>query len=149
MVTYINEFRSYLIGEIELPTSINEARVDDNYHSPIFPRSFKGKCKIEIFSREGENIPHFHITAINNKFSCCVQLFDNRFFVHGKHRDTLSKSDWKLLDLWLRDPNFKNISISNWNRAVELWSGAYRDVSLKFDTENQPDYTTIKPYKGE
>lgn len=144
MVTYINEFRSYIVGEIDLE-AINEIKITPNKYSPAFPNSFNGKCIIEVYGNEGENIPHFHITSIDKKFSCCVQLFDNRFFTHGKHTSILHKKDWEVLDSWLRLSNSKNLDNTNWEYAKFIWTRLYKRDEFK--DKEQPDYTMIKPYK--
>lgn len=146
MVTYINRSISYMIGELDFDILlINEVNIDKNKYFPTFPNSFKGKCYIEIYGFEGENIPHFHITSVDGKFSCCIQLFDNRFFTHGKHLDTLHKKDWEKLDSWLRLKNHINNDLTNWEYAKSIWMDLYN--TEKYKSKIQPDYTTIESYK--
>lgn len=150
MITYIDYNRLYRIGEIEdlslgFVYSLSETNITDKKYFPVFPNSFRGKCTIEVYGNEGSNIPHFHITSIDRKFSCCIQLFDNRFFTHGTHKDILHKKDWEILDAWLRTENKRNSDNSNWKEAKEIWQYLYSDY--RFNDYEQPDYTTIKLYK--
>ena len=43
-------------------------------------------------------MPHFHIISNDKSFECCICIFDNRFFNHGKHQGILTRKDWKILD---------------------------------------------------
>ena len=139
--------RTYKVGEIYFSTDyLNEVNIGDKKAFPNFKNSFNGKCTIEVFGDEGEYIPHFHIKSIDRKFSCCIYIFDNRFFEHGKNNDTLNKKDWKILDTWLRNINTKYQDKTNWETIVMIWDSIYYTDYSNKDTP-QPDYTTIKPYK--
>ncbi len=143
--------QTYEIGTIDFIEMISEQNITNPKFFPVFKNSFKGKCTIEVYSREGNSIPHFHITSTDGLFSCCICLFDNRFFNHGKHRDILAKKDWKILDDWMRKPNEKDNTKSNWEYAKYLWIQQngydYKLNKESIDDTSQPDYTEIKPYK--
>ncbi len=143
---FIEKSRSYLIGEIDFGiNSLNETNVGTKSSFPQFKNSFSGKCTIEIYSSEGENIPHFHIEVVDGSFSCCICIFENRFFTHGKHKDVLVRKDWKTLDDWMRKTSGKDKSKNNWEYMATVWDSIYGQNN--YDTIDQPDYTTIKPYK--
>lgn len=149
MIFYLPQ--SYEVGTIDFLELIYEQNIDSPKLFPTFKNSFKGKCVIEVYGREGNSIPHFHITSTDNLFSCCICLFENKFFVHGKHRDTLNKKDWKVLDTWLRQTNSKDNTKTNWEYAKFIWiqqnSDNYRLNRKTINDYEQPDYTIIKPYK--
>ena len=145
-IFYVEKNRSYLIGTIDFGENLNESNVGTQKSFPQFKNSFSGKCTIEIYSSEGEHIPHFHIEATDRSFSCCICIFDNRFFNHGKHKDVLARKDWKVLDEWMRKDNTKNKSMSNWEYIATTWDNIYGQDNYGNMTE-QPDYTIIKPYK--
>ncbi len=140
-----------VIGEIDFGEVLNETNVEKKELFPKFKKSFSGKCTIEVYGREGEHVPHFHIISDDKSFECCICIFENRFFTHGKHKDVLARKDWKTLDDWMRKENilkkFKNVD-TNWDSVVAIWKGLNDDNnSIDADTVEQPDYTTIKPYK--
>lgn len=146
MIYYIN---GGTIGTIELNFNIlNEERTVGKNE---FPKSVKKECTILVNGIEGDHIPHLHIEG--EDFSCCIQLFDNRFFTHGIHKDKLHKSDWKIFDKWMRQPNKKYRDKSNWEIAVKFWNDAngkgYLNNKVPLKIDEQPDYTTILPYKKE
>ena len=146
-VYYLELRRIYIIGEIDFSTNyLNEINIGDNKTSPTFPNSFNGKCKVEVYNDEGKYIPHFHITFIDKKLSCCIYIFENRFFTHGIHKDILNKKDWKTLDAWLRAKHNRYPYYTNWEYIVYTWNMIY-NLSNDPKQLSQPDYTTIKPYK--
>ena len=148
---YEIEIKRRIIGTIEFGENLSEQVIGNKKNIPIFKNSFKGKCVIEIYGYEGNSMPHFHITSVDKKFSCCICIFDNRFFTHGKHKDVLARKDWKVLDEWMRKDNDDNKDETNWERIVEVWNMSngtnYKNNDIELDYDNQPDYTTIKPYK--
>ena len=152
---------TYILGTINFPETINEMYIGKENSAPRFKHTFSGECYIEIRDDEGSSIPHIHITSKPNDyvdskgrkrtFKCCVQLFKNEFFTHGSKMDELHPKDWKVLDDWMRKPVSKDSPLSNWERAREIWFNKFDHDYLKnnepLDTEHQPDYTTILPYK--
>lgn len=156
MITIINEnsmIERRIIGTIDFGEDlINEVNVEEKNRFPQFKKSFSGKCTIEVYGKEGEHMPHFHIIATDKSFECCICIFDNRFFNHGKHQDILARKDWKVLDDWMRKDNNKYMKNggNNWESIVKVWK-LLNDSNNKIDSDKtiQPDYTTIKPYKGE
>ena len=73
--------------------------------------------KIYVYSNEGENIPHFHISKID-KTDCCLKILKPEWFIHGKNNGTISKKELKLLYEWLNKDNrfyWKEI-INEWNK---------------------------------
>lgn len=136
--------RFYRIGTIFLTNTLDESKISSE--SPNF-KSINGKCFVDVYSKEGDYIPHFHITSADKKFSCCIELFRNRFFQHGKHKDVLIKKDWKVLDKWMRSANLGHKNFSNWDIARSMWDTfngkKYKDNNNIIDFENQPDYSKM------
>lgn len=115
-----------------------------------------GKCFIEVFSDEGNNIPHFHIrneAEVNNgsekdRFHTCLYIFDNRYFTHKGKMDTFKKKQMEELNDWLKKPNKRYGKITNWEAIRKIWIDLYDNGKYANYSGTQPDYTTIKPYKG-
>ena len=114
-----------------------------------------GKVAINVYSGEGP-VPHFHIEG--KDFSCCVCIFDNRYFDHGIHQDTLNTKQLKELDSFMRDKSSLNEKLTNWEAAKFIWEAANiennDDISMvlryKLEYKNktkQPDYTKLDGYK--
>lgn len=131
------------IGKINFnEISLKEDKVEKESKYPNFPKI--GEMVVEVYNLEGNNIPHFHINGQGK--SICIQIYDNRYFKHGKHKDTFTNSKQeKYLDSWLRQRNSKyNNGKSNWEIIRDMWESF---TKFRLDIP-QPDYTTIKPYKG-
>lgn len=100
-----------------------------------------GACQIDVFTNEGDYLPHFHIT--NKKgLDCCVRIDTAEFFAHGNHKDTLNSKSMKVLDQKLREKCEKSESgQTNWEYIRDLYFGNERKVEKP---EKQPDYTKTK-----
>ena len=114
-----------------------------------------GKVAINVYGGEGP-VPHFHIEG--KDFSCCVCIFDNRYFDHGIHQDILNTKQLKELDSFMRDKSSLNEKLTNWEAAKFIWEAANiennDDISmvLRYNVEyknktKQPDYTKLDGYK--
>ena len=114
-----------------------------------------GKVAINVYCGEGP-VPHFHIEG--KDFSCCVCIFDNRYFDHGIHQDTLNTKQLKELDSFMRDKSSLNEKLTNWEAAKFIWEAANIENSdddsmvfrYKLEYKNktkQPDYTKIDGYR--
>ena len=58
-----------------------------------------GKYKLEIRTREGDGIPHFHMS--NGKKEVCIRLDKSEYFSHNNYTDKLTNSDAKKLNTFL------------------------------------------------
>lgn len=114
-----------------------------------------GKVAINVYGGEGP-VPHFHIEG--KDFSCCVCIFDNRYFDHGIHQDILNTKQLKELDSFMRDKSSINEKLTNWEAAKFIWEAANiennDDISmvLRYNVEyknktKQPDYTKLDGYR--
>ena len=144
-----NEYNRSCIGAIDDFEIINEAGIGKLSIQKI------GKVKINVYANEGP-VPHFHIEG--DGFSCCVCIFDNMYFDHGIHTDTLNKSQCKQLDEFMRDKSEIDPIHTNWEMCKIAWEmnnissndninivNRYR--MMYGDRKQQPDYTDIKGYK--
>ena len=59
----------------------------------------KGKCILEVRSREGRDVPHFHIIGKSKKFYCAVCLDTAKYFKHGKWVDELNNEQKEKLHI--------------------------------------------------
>ena len=141
----------YTIGSIDdfVTNEIEEVTISTNEISKV------GVVKISVYGGEGP-VPHFHIEG--KDFSCCVCIFDNRYFDHGIHQDILNTKQLKELDRFMRDKSSINEKLTNWEAAKFIWEAANiennDDISMvlryKLEYKNktkQPDYTKIDGYK--
>lgn len=114
-----------------------------------------GKVAIIVYSDEGP-VPHFHIEG--NDFSCCVCIFDNRYFDHGIHQDILNRKQLKELDSFMREISKNDPYHTNWELCKLLWEvnnisdnsniGVALRYKLLYKHKNkQPDYTKIDGYR--
>ena len=135
------------IGEIEFPSILNEREIGGNDRV-----NFKniGKCKIEVYSGEGQ-VPHFHLNSIDGKFKSCICIYSPHYFDHGgKYKDILNSKCRKVLDDWLRQPHKLAESITIWKSIVLAWEDS--NPRCRFDDKKkvkiQPDYTKMERFKS-
>lgn len=132
----------YFIGTIVFKEDILEQIISKSKLKKL------GECEIHVYPNEGP-IPHFHLKN-NDGFETCICIFSNRYFIHGKYRDTLTSAQLKQLDEWLSS-NFDPIS-TNWYMIRSSWeilNEMYKNRSSYIKYKNiykKPDYTTIVGY---
>ena len=101
---------------------------------------------ISVYSTDPGNIPHFHVYSKDNKIDSCIEICDNRYFIHGIHKGILNSKYSKLLQEFLLQkplsPKGKNFQ-NNWYYIVKLWNSSNRGVKVP-SNQKMPDYTTIK-----
>ena len=133
------------IGEIEFPDILNEREIGGNDRV-----NFKniGKCKIEVYSGEGQ-VPHFHLNSIDGKFESCICIYSPHYFDHGgKYKDILNSKCRKILDDWLRKDFEKGLS--NWNIIRISWETSNPECRFenRKKVKTQPDYTKMDKFKS-
>lgn len=88
-INMIYDISKVNIGKINFnEISLKEDKVEKESKYPNFPKI--GEMVVEVYNLEGNNIPHFHINGQGK--SICIQIYDNRYFKHGKHKDTFTNS---------------------------------------------------------
>ena len=132
------------ICEINFIDSISEESIDVDINKI-------GKCKITIYSGEGNYIPHFHIKSINakgnsKKFECVVMINKNMFFTHGKYKDTLNSKQQKQLKEKLSE-KYNNTDRTIWQHIQDQYYENNKGCKDK-KAESMPDYSNILPYKS-
>jgi len=127
---------SILIGIINFDDILNEDSIGKNFNVKRY-----GPCEIIVYTTEG-NIPHFHIVSNDNKFKCCVRIYENRYFSHGDNKGKLNSKECKELDKWLRQQHdtSKYGIMTNWNKIESIWRNAHNNIPPTLD---QPDYRKI------
>lgn len=114
-----------------------------------------GKVAIIVYGDEGP-VPHFHIES--KDFNCCVCIFNNKYFDHGIHQDTLNRKQLKELDSFMRNKCSLEEKITNWEAVKILWvasnvtGNSNFGITLRYKLiykykNKQPDYTKLKGYK--
>ena len=133
-----------IIGELEISEYIlTEENISGN-NNPIKISSYP-KCTIKVYGNEGP-VNHFHISA-QGMPDICVKISDNMYFTHGSNNGAFPSSrQCKDLDKWLKTIiEYDGEYISNWTRCKISWNK--QNPTWTIDTEIQPDYDEIKPYK--
>jgi len=137
-----------IVGNIVFSDYINEKEVSGINNR--FRTKNIGECKIEVYGGEGP-IPHFHIISINGNFDCCVRIYDNHFFQHDIHRDTLNSRQCAESNNWLKLTSDKSINpITNWNYIALLW-GDLNPECMYPDSKKckeQPKYNLMKDFRA-
>lgn len=86
------------------------------------------ECKISVYNNEGDRIPHFHLETVGSvnkkqKLDCCICINEPRYFIHGKHTDTLTDSEAEELYNILKGKSdidgFKDKSV--WDMIKASW----------------------------
>ena len=107
-----------------------------------------GDCKIQVYSNE-DIIPHFHIISKNNKFECCVCIFEPLYFNHGSKVEKLDSNQRKTLNKWLSDPSDVIVgNLTNWENIVLSWQNLGNSMKAVPKIIKQPDYTTMENMRG-
>lgn len=121
-----------------------------------------GSDNLELYinSREGDNVPHFHVldhTSKGEEIETCVQIRENRYFHHGRHQGTLNAKQRDALMAFMQSkpktnkPQFNKFD-TYYELIAYLWELFYpnSDTEIKYDKDGNviiPDYTNILPYK--
>lgn len=101
----------------------------------------RGNCRMEVRSREGRNIPHFHIEGKSKKFHCAVCLDEAKYFKHGKWKDELNNDQKELLQKALMKKQKNGETL--WEKFVNYWNSSKEGSKNKVDICNMPDYTKL------
>lgn len=104
-----------------------------------------GKCRIEVYSNEGQ-IPHFHIIgeSKSKKFECCPCIYDAVYFNHGTKIDRLSNKQLIILNNWLNSPCDKfGGAINNWHIISSLWEMCHNPMTNVPKNPVQPNYSNM------
>ena len=96
---------------------------------------------------EGDSIPHFHMVGLNdNKKLIAIRLDKAEYFVHGKHKDTLSRSEEKSLNEVLKKKYKKGRPETNWEYYANMYNKIHKHKknAILVDIEKgQPDYSKL------
>lgn len=101
----------------------------------------RGNCRMEVRSREGRNIPHFHIEGKSKKFHCAVCLNEAKYFKHGKWKDELNNDQKELLQKALLKETKDGPTL--WETFVEFWNKSTEGSHNKVNKNSMPDYTKL------
>ncbi len=149
---YIEDAFKKSIGEIIVDNVFwfeNETLNEDLIVKNNLPGHIDGGniVKIEVYTNEGENIPHFHIE--NDKFSCCVEIFKCAYFVHSWHTDTLNNSQAKRINKIMKSKytNIGNVPISVWQKCVMVWNRYPKDLGYNPNATDEENLINMSKYQ--
>ena len=110
-----------------------------------------GECKIEVYTVNEGQIPHFHLFKKDHSFETCICIYSPNFFSHGgKYRDVLNRKQCKILDEYLRQPTKFSPNISIWESIQIIWeSGNQKTCRFPENRKvySQPDYSSMTQFK--
>lgn len=99
-----------------------------------------------------QEIRHFHVYRTDNDKQrwangACLFLNENRYYDHGKNRETLTEDELNAVIKKLKE-NHPTLGISNWKYLITLWNDNNHRYPIDPDTPMPPyDYKTITRYK--
>lgn len=124
------------IGTIEFENIINEESIDKDS-----PKLGNITCDVFIWVKEGENIPHLHITG--KGIDTAIHIYSNYYFLHGPHTSWLTNKQCEDLNKWFKKKNKRGRykDYTNWEAADLIWRKNFPNP-IEF-CEEQPDYTKL------
>ncbi len=106
-----------------------------------------GECKIEIWQDETNDIPHFHLSSLNNKFETCICIYSIHYLSHkDNHNDILTNDQCETLNKYLKTES-KVMKFTVWDAIRTMWE-ICNPGSIFSDNEKsnkQPNYDKL-PY---
>ena len=122
----------------------------DNHFQYIYYGKHKGdrRGKVEIRTKEGDYIPHLHITCKELGGKICLCMDKAEYFTHNnefpdKFNSNKSK---KLFNSWLDKPYEKSTNITNWQFLRNRWNLSHKYSHNKkslISNINHPDYSNL------
>lgn len=112
-----------------------------------------GQLEVYVKTNDGGNIPHVHIRDANTQgelFETCVELGNNRYFLHGGIKDILNKKQCKSFNNFMHEEiHTRTYNGTMYEFAVDMWNknNSNVNIDIKYDMEDKPiipDYTTIE-----
>ena len=112
---------------------------------------FIGEYEVYVHTDDGGFVPHVHVrdkATRGREFETCIQLRTNKYFLHGKYRDTMNSSMAKDFAEFMESPSHNPKYINNYEYAVDMWNdnNSSENVTIQYDEEGNmiiPDYRTI------
>ena len=111
-----------------------------------------GLLEVYVKTDDGGNIPHVHVRDINSQgklFETCIELKSNRYFLHGKYTQTLTKAQCRQFNAYMHEEiHTKTFNGTVYELAVDMWNynNSRVKVQVEYDEQNQPvfpNYDTI------
>jgi hypothetical protein len=100
-----------------------------------------GNYFIFVYNNE-RAIPHFHIKEKTGTFSCCIKIKEADYYIHGKHKDILTKDLKKSLIYFLNSSEEPFTHITNFQNIVMSWNNM--NENNKVNTSTMPDYEQLE-----
>ena len=131
-----------LLGSVNLSTE--ELLYEDCIGRVNLPNGV-GECKIYVYSGEG-TIPHFHIIP-KNDIECCICIYEPLYFNHGNKQGKLNSKQRKILNEWLKEANYANSKLTNWEGIAYAWFIGNGDKYIPKNPK-QPNYSDMENMRG-
>lgn len=109
-----------------------------------------GNCKLELYCPDAfPVVPHFHISNENKTFFTCVCIYSNNYFSHDNiYINKFTKTQCKILDEWLSQPESIFGKATNWEIMYSMWEPAHKYINFPENrkTKIKPDYSNMSDY---
>lgn len=107
-----------------------------------------GKCKVEVFDGNEENIPYFHIYNEDNSFHTCVCIYSNEYYnYNNKCKNRLSQEQCIQLNEWMKSIESKfPYQSTNWFMCAFAWEvivDRQEDFPKEYDRNKPTNYSII------
>lgn len=133
------------LDETLLGNMISEALNEDSILCEMAEIGKVDKFIVFIWSRDGGEIPHFHVGDAATypkctQFSTAIKIETAEYFPHGgKYTDNLNSKQKKKLNNFLKEIDDDE---TNWKYLVRTWNKNNSNHKLNINTP-QPDYITL------
>ena len=109
-----------------------------------FGKSTNGEeFHVDIYSHEGDNLPHLHITK-GKSIDCCIRLDVAEYFPHGKHTSAVNGRTIRKFIAFLNKKN-PRYEMSNYKVAILLWNENNLHIQLD-ENRKMPNYKYINDH---
>lgn len=104
-----------------------------------------GYIKIDIYTNEGEQKPHFHLEKVQDRSKkMAIELFFPRVFDHGtKYKNFLNDNEKAPLNKLLTTSCSKDQSISVWEYMKNIWLTKFISSQKLYSDVIQPDFSKL------
>ena len=113
-------------------------------------RKKAGNCFVTVGVKEGQYIPHFHISSNNGAWASCIKIYVPEYFNHGNYyTEILSNDQVDILNKWLDSTSKEGTTIwkyisDNWIRNNVMTNNNDKNLIKTLEKMTKPTYELLK-----